>query len=124
MEAQCDLVLTERVGHVLVATMNRPQARNALNPELINELSAVLRGADADPEIRAIVLTGAGPAFCAGLDLKAFTRGGKFDGLVYPPGQVNEFQELVVLAPVIGFALIFNVMPTLLPITYGGEFFL
>jgi len=82
-EAQCDLVLTERAGHVLIATMNRPQARNALNPELINELSAVLRGADADPEIRAIVLTGAGPAFCAGLDLKAFTRGGRFDGLVW-----------------------------------------
>jgi enoyl-CoA hydratase len=77
------VVLQRRVGHVLVATMNRPQARNALNPELIDELAAVLRGADDDPQVRAIVLTGAGPAFCAGMDLKAFTRGGKFDGLVW-----------------------------------------
>ena len=78
-----DVVLQRRVGHVLVATMNRPQVRNALNPELIEELAAVLREADADPHTRAIVLTGAGPAFCAGMDLKAFIRGGKFDGLVW-----------------------------------------
>ena len=79
-----DLVLTERVGAVLVATLNRPEARNALNPELIDELSAVLREADTDPAIRAIVLTGAGTVFCAGMDLKAFAKGGgKFDGLVW-----------------------------------------
>jgi enoyl-CoA hydratase len=79
-----DLVLTERVGAVLVATLNRPEARNALNPELIDELSTVLREADTDPAIRAIVLTGAGTVFCAGMDLKAFAKGGgKFDGLVW-----------------------------------------
>jgi enoyl-CoA hydratase len=80
---QDDLVLTERVGNVLVATMNRPEARNALNPELIQELSAVLKEADADPTVRAIVLTGAGPVFCAGMDLKAFARGARFDGLTW-----------------------------------------
>jgi len=79
-----DLVLTERVGAVLVATLNRPEARNALNPELIDELSTVLREGDTDPAIRAIVLTGAGTVFCAGMDLKAFAKGGgKFDGLVW-----------------------------------------
>ncbi|WP_033282981.1 enoyl-CoA hydratase-related protein [Streptomyces sp. NRRL F-525] len=79
-----DLVLTERVGAVLVTTLNRPEARNALNPELIDELSAVLREADTDPAVRAIVLTGAGTVFCAGMDLKAFAKGGgKFDGLVW-----------------------------------------
>lgn len=62
---QDDLVLTERVGHVIVATMNRPEARNALNPELIQELSAVLKEADADPTVRAIVLTGAGRSSAA-----------------------------------------------------------
>lgn len=77
------LVQTQRTGHVLVVTLNRPEARNALNPELINALSAELRSADADPEVRVIVLAGAGPVFCAGLDLKAFTRGGRFDGLVW-----------------------------------------
>ncbi|MFF5302916.1 enoyl-CoA hydratase-related protein [Streptomyces sp. NPDC013161] len=79
-----DLVLTERVGAVLVATLNRPEARNALNPELIDDLSTVLREADTDPAVRAIVLTGAGTVFCAGMDLKAFAKGGgKFDGLVW-----------------------------------------
>ncbi|WP_327406570.1 enoyl-CoA hydratase-related protein [Streptomyces sp. NBC_01288] len=79
-----DLVLTERIGAVLVATLNRPEARNALNPELIDELSAVLREADTDPAVRVIVLTGAGTVFCAGMDLKAFAKGGgKFDGLVW-----------------------------------------
>jgi enoyl-CoA hydratase len=79
-----DLVLTERVGNVLVATLNRPEARNALSPALIDELSGVLRSADADPAVRAIVLTGAGTVFCSGMDLKAFARGGgRFDGLVW-----------------------------------------
>ncbi|MDX2541553.1 enoyl-CoA hydratase-related protein [Streptomyces sp. WI04-05B] len=80
---QDDLVLTERMGHVIVATMNRPDARNALDPELVQELSAVLKEADADPTVRAIVLTGAGPVFCAGMDLKAFARGARFDGLTW-----------------------------------------
>ncbi|MFC1401334.1 MULTISPECIES: enoyl-CoA hydratase-related protein [Streptacidiphilus] len=78
-----DVVLTERVGNVLVATLNRPEARNALSPALIDDLSDVLRSADADPEVRAVVVTGAGTVFCAGMDLKAFTKGGKFDGLVW-----------------------------------------
>ncbi|MFD4876173.1 enoyl-CoA hydratase-related protein [Streptomyces sp. NPDC058420] len=79
-----DLVLTERIGAVLVATLNRPEARNALNPELIDGLSVALREADTDPSVRAIVLTGAGTVFCAGMDLKAFAKGGgSFDGLVW-----------------------------------------
>ncbi|MGX9882902.1 enoyl-CoA hydratase-related protein [Streptomyces sp. NPDC002276] len=79
-----DLVLTERVGAVLVATLNRPEVRNAMNPELIDDLSDVLREADADPAVRVIVLTGAGTVFSSGMDLKAFAKGGgKFDGLTW-----------------------------------------
>lgn len=79
-----DLVLTERVGAVLVATLNRPEVRNAMSPELIDDLSDVLREADADPAVRAIVLTGAGTVFSSGMDLKAFAKGGgRFDGLVW-----------------------------------------
>jgi enoyl-CoA hydratase len=78
-----DVLLTHRDGNVLVATMNRPEARNALNPDLIDALSAALRDADADPEVRAIILTGNGPVFCAGMDLKAFAQGGKVDGLIW-----------------------------------------
>jgi enoyl-CoA hydratase len=56
---------------VLVLTMNRPAARNALNRELIRSLYAALKSADADDSVRAVVLTGADPAFCAGVDLKS-----------------------------------------------------
>jgi enoyl-CoA hydratase len=63
-------VLVEDAGAVRVLTMNRPEARNALNTSLIEALHVALCEADADPSARAVVLTGAGPAFCAGVDLK------------------------------------------------------
>ncbi|MFN8228821.1 MAG: enoyl-CoA hydratase [Mycobacterium sp.] len=58
------------VPGVRVLTMNRPEARNALGRELIETLFAAMVDADTDPDVRAIVLTGADPAFCAGVDLK------------------------------------------------------
>ncbi len=66
-------VLTEEAGDgVRVVTLNRPQRLNAITPELLEELIAALQAADRDPVIRAVVLTGAGRAFCAGDDLKEF----------------------------------------------------
>jgi enoyl-CoA hydratase/carnithine racemase len=65
--------LLERRGHVLVVTMNRPRARNALTGEMMAILRQAWDEVDRDPEIRACVLTGAGGAFCAGADLKAMT---------------------------------------------------
>jgi enoyl-CoA hydratase len=78
-----DVLANERTGGVLVLTLNRPQARNALNPELADALSRAMRAADADPGVRAIVLTGAGPVFCAGMDLKAFARGADMSGFTW-----------------------------------------
>ena len=66
-------VLTEEVGDgVRVVTLNRPQRLNAITPELLEDLIAALQAADREPAIRAVVLTGAGRAFCAGDDLKEF----------------------------------------------------
>jgi len=66
-------VLTEEAGDgVRVLTLNRPQRLNAITPELLEDLIAALQAADRDPAIRAVVLTGAGRAFCAGDDLKEF----------------------------------------------------
>ncbi len=66
-------VLTEDVaGGVRVVTLNRPHRLNAITPELLDDLIAALRAADADISIRCIVLTGAGRAFCAGDDLREF----------------------------------------------------
>jgi enoyl-CoA hydratase len=76
-----DVLLSERIGDVLVLTLNRPEVRNALNPELKDALLGALDAADADTEVRALVLTGNGPIFCAGMDLKAFARGASFGGL-------------------------------------------
>jgi len=65
------VLMSSRQDGVLVLTLNRPESRNALSRELVNQLSNAILDADEDPELRAIVLTGAGDkAFCAGADLK------------------------------------------------------
>lgn len=65
-------LLTENYGAVRILTMNRPDKRNALNQTLTETLLEALRSADTDDGVRSIVLTGAGPAFCAGADLSEF----------------------------------------------------
>jgi len=69
------LVLTTLGGPVRVITLNRPDARNALSLALQRELAAALRNADDDEAVACVVLTGADPAFCAGLDLKELGQG-------------------------------------------------
>jgi enoyl-CoA hydratase len=61
----------EQHDHVLVLTMNRPEARNALSPEMIVGLADAWDRIDSDEEIRCAILTGAGGYFCSGADLKA-----------------------------------------------------
>jgi enoyl-CoA hydratase len=65
-----DLVLRHTADGVATLTLNRPEARNALSVELITELGAAITEADQDPDVAVLVLTGADPAFCAGLDLR------------------------------------------------------
>jgi len=64
-----DIVLTERRGAVLVLTLNRPDRLNAWNDELEVRYLDLLAEAEDDPEIRAVVVTGAGRGFCAGADM-------------------------------------------------------
>ena len=69
-------VVSERRGNVLVLRINRPEARNSLNPAVMAGIGAGLIEAENDPDIRAIVLTGTGDrAFCGGMDLAAFASG-------------------------------------------------
>jgi enoyl-CoA hydratase len=70
-----DPVLTERRGGVLLVTLNRPDARNAVNTALAEGIAAALDDLDADSELTVGVLTGAGQGFSAGMDLKAFVAG-------------------------------------------------
>jgi enoyl-CoA hydratase/carnithine racemase len=65
------LVVEDR-GAVRILTMNRPEKRNALNSELTQGLLDALRAADRDDSVGCVVLTGAGPGFCAGADLSEF----------------------------------------------------
>lgn len=70
MTQTSDLVLVERDGGVATLTLNRPEARNALSRALLAQLRASLAAVDSDEDVAAVILTGADPAFCAGLDLK------------------------------------------------------
>jgi enoyl-CoA hydratase/carnithine racemase len=71
-----DELVVERRGAVLVAGLNRPDARNSLNASLFRAIGAAVLEAESDPELRVLVLTGTGDkAFCAGMDLRAFAAG-------------------------------------------------
>lgn len=66
----------ERRGRVEILRLNRPEARNAISPELSAAVEVALDEIEADPEVWTVVLTGTGPIFCAGADLKVIAAGG------------------------------------------------
>jgi enoyl-CoA hydratase/carnithine racemase len=68
-------LLYEKDGAIATITLNRPERLNAISPAMLDALSARLVEADADREVRVIVLTGAGKGFCSGLDLKDLAAG-------------------------------------------------
>jgi enoyl-CoA hydratase len=72
-------VLVETDGHIATVTLNRPEARNAFGAEMLVRMADAWASLDADPQVRVIVLTGAGGHFCAGSDLKAMAGGWKDD---------------------------------------------
>jgi enoyl-CoA hydratase len=72
---QATPVLVDRDGRIQIITLNRPDARNAVNRALAEGVAAALDLLDAEDELSVGVLTGAGGGFCAGMDLKAFVKG-------------------------------------------------
>lgn len=102
--------LVERRGNVSVITINRPDARNAVNGAVSTGVGDALAAADNDPEVWAVVITGAGDkSFCAGADLKAISRG---ENLYHPDhgewgfaGYVHHFIDKPTIAAVNGTAL-------------------
>ncbi len=111
-EAPEPAVLTEVRGNVLIITINRPQARNAINAAVHLGIGEALEQAESDPEIRVVILTGAGDkAFCAGADLVALSRGERL-APEYPVKAAWGFAGFVkhpiskpIIAAVNGFAL-------------------
>jgi enoyl-CoA hydratase len=71
-----DVLTVDVTDRVATVTLNRPEARNALSRELRRELRRAMAGLDADDGVDVVILTGADPAFCAGLDLKELAAGG------------------------------------------------
>jgi enoyl-CoA hydratase len=97
-----DEVLIERRDRVLLITLNRPEARNAINTALAQALTAAIEELDSDDGLTAGVLTGAGGGFSAGMDLKAFATEG-------PPKGFDEFlrngAKKPLIAAIEGFAV-------------------
>ena len=91
------VLLTEREGAVAILTLNRPERRNALNTPLLRALEASVRAAQDDDQVDVVVLTGADPAFCGGVDTSELEETGRtpamgdpLDGLTKPLiGAVN-----------------------------------
>ncbi len=82
-------VLYEKKGHIATVTMNRPEQRNAINPEMLCRLADAWQDINDDVEIRAAILTGAGDkAFCAGADLNKLVR--MLQGLRPPETEYDE----------------------------------
>lgn len=99
-------VLVEQRAKTLLITLNRPQARNAVNLPLAEGLAAALDRLDADPQLVVGVLAGAGKGFCAGMDLKAFVTGERpWVGDRGFAGIVRRGPEKPLIAAVEGFAL-------------------
>jgi enoyl-CoA hydratase len=106
-----ETILYEVADGVATVTINRPKVLNALNPQVVSELDQVFRAIDADPEVKVVILTGAGEkAFVAGADIAAMSK--------MTPGQARNFSRQLqkvtqlmeeiakpVIAAVNGFAL-------------------
>jgi|TARA_B110000977_G_scaffold2409_1_gene3244 enoyl-CoA hydratase len=88
-------ILIERRNRVMIITLNRPEAMNAINGALSNGLWNAIKELDADNSLTAGVITGNGRAFCAGMDLKAFARGEDI-------GPLGEFVRTGAQKPLIG----------------------
>lgn len=99
-------VLTEVRDGVLIVTMNRPEAKNAMNKAQAEGISAAMDRLEAESDLRCAVLTGAGGTFCSGMDLKGFLRGERpsIEGRGF--GGLTEWTpSKPVIAAIDGFAL-------------------
>ena len=103
-------VTLEKQGHVGIMTVSRPEALNALNSQVLTDLDAALDGAQQDPELYVLILTGAGRSFVAGADIGEMKEFSAIDGKRFGVHGGNVFLKLEnlskpVIAAVNGFAL-------------------
>ena len=95
-----DVVLYHTENGIARVTLNRPDQRNAINPEVCDAIRAAFDRVEADPDVRVAILTGAGALFCAGMDLKAFA-GGAGDTILFGEYGFGGFVKRPRIKPVI-----------------------
>jgi enoyl-CoA hydratase/carnithine racemase len=88
------MLRADRRGAVLLCTLDRPEKRNALDPDLIRELSSTLQDAGTDASLNVVVLTGAGRTFCSGLDLTHLADREPHQGVDYLRSFFNLFRQV------------------------------
>lgn len=107
-------IIYSKDGHIATITLNRPERMNAFSGAMINSIQRALQDADADDEIRVIVITGAGRGFCSGLDLKeppdfrrGFAGGGEAQAPPLPVIAFNIDKPIIasINGPAIGWGL-------------------
>jgi 2-(1,2-epoxy-1,2-dihydrophenyl)acetyl-CoA isomerase len=128
MSPNYETVLYNKKGSVVVITLNRPEKMNAINLQMNKDLKLALKEAKEDNEIRAIVITGAGKAFCAGGDVDEFASGefssgskGEAEKLLIHPYDLYKLYKPIIAA-VNGVAVGFGTNLTLCcDITFASE---
>jgi enoyl-CoA hydratase/carnithine racemase len=103
-----ELVESSLDGHVALLRLNRPEARNALSPEVMEELAGELERLDPDPEVRCIVIAGSEKVFAAGADIKAMSERSFAEALYHPAASFWKRLAMVrtpLVAAVSGWAL-------------------
>lgn len=89
-----ELVVAERTGAVLTITLNRPEKSNALHPDLLERLANIVSQVRDDPRVNAVVLTGAGRSFCAGLDLELLAEWSSVQKMEYLAEEIALFRSI------------------------------
>jgi enoyl-CoA hydratase/carnithine racemase len=79
-----ELVETSVDGHVALLRLNRPEARNALSPEMMEEIASALERLDPDPDVRCVVIAGSDEVFAAGADIRAMSERSFAEALYHP----------------------------------------
>ena len=103
-----ELVESSRDRHVALLRLNRPEARNALSPEVMETLAAELERLDPDPDVRCVVIAGSDKVFAAGADIKALSERSFADALSHPSASFWRRVAAIktpLVAAVSGFAL-------------------
>jgi enoyl-CoA hydratase/carnithine racemase len=103
-----DLIESSRDGSVVLLRLNRPEARNALSPEMMEELAGTLEHLDPDPDVRCIVIAGSDEVFAAGADIKAMSERSFAEALRHPAASFWRRVAAVktpLIAAVSGYAL-------------------